>query len=321
MALLGIIVAHVNPSDLVIQLRSFDVPMMAFLSGASYYLSSSGKEITYKQYVGKRLKKLVLPTYLFLTLFFVGTFLLSFILKDAYYFDMKDIIYSYALFSGIGYVWIVWIFLAIALINPLLLRLNRKIHNSYVYIFVLLVVYGLYVGVCSGYKLILPRRFAMFFEHYILYAIGYGLIAALGIRIYKLTKRNIGMIGLICIGIYLCIAFNKNFELTGHYKYPPTTYYFSYALGLIMFMWLLLDVKPLIQILNNKFVCFLSENSFWIYLWHIIPVYAIGKFGGSGIFAYAIGRFLFVLLVTIVITLAQNNIIVILKKIGYRKED
>lgn len=45
MGLLLIILAHVNPPGILFQFRTFDVPMMIFVSGVSFYLSKASSVV------------------------------------------------------------------------------------------------------------------------------------------------------------------------------------------------------------------------------------------------------------------------------------
>lgn len=57
---LTIILPHVLAPDIMIQLRTFDVVMLVFVSGMSYaYQSMAGDTPDYWLYVKKRLKKLL----------------------------------------------------------------------------------------------------------------------------------------------------------------------------------------------------------------------------------------------------------------------
>ena len=110
-ALIGIFFAHVQSPGWLLQLRSFDVPMMSLLMGASFYLSNHNKEVKYGDYVKKRIKRLVYPTWIFLTIFFALIIAVSIVLGREYPFSIGKIIRSYLLLDGIGYVWIVGVFL------------------------------------------------------------------------------------------------------------------------------------------------------------------------------------------------------------------
>ena len=72
-----IIVCHVGPPSVVFNYRNFDVTMLVFASGLSFavadkdYLTDSK---TYFRYVVKRLKRLLIPTWLFLIAFLYCSF-------------------------------------------------------------------------------------------------------------------------------------------------------------------------------------------------------------------------------------------------------
>ncbi len=51
--LLLIMLAHVNPPNLIFQIRTFDVPMMVFVSGVSYFLSKKA-DVSYFSYAFSR---------------------------------------------------------------------------------------------------------------------------------------------------------------------------------------------------------------------------------------------------------------------------
>ena len=74
-AILGIIVIHCDPQSFFVrQLRNFDVPLMVFLSGVGFGLSFKRNKISYGQYVWKRFKRMVLPTWIFLLFLTIVTF-------------------------------------------------------------------------------------------------------------------------------------------------------------------------------------------------------------------------------------------------------
>jgi fucose 4-O-acetylase-like acetyltransferase len=91
-----------------------------------------------------------------------------------------------------------------------------------------------------------------------------------------------------------------NLVPTQAHKYPPTLYYFSYALTISLAAWL---VSGRCSNLLEKFgtakaiVLFAAQNSIWIYLWHIPLVKLIQ---GS----YTI-KFMLVLAIACLITFIQ----------------
>lgn len=70
----GIIAAHVGSPQWVMMIRNFDVPLLVILSG----LLSRGKSKSgWIPYVFKRVKRLLIPTYVFLTFYFTVTKMLG----------------------------------------------------------------------------------------------------------------------------------------------------------------------------------------------------------------------------------------------------
>ncbi|MBK4119350.1 hypothetical protein JHE03_24015 [Pluralibacter gergoviae] len=99
MGIMLIILAHVDPPNTLFQLQTFDVPMMVFVSGMSYYCSGK-TSIKIKPYVISRFKRLVLPVWFFLLVFF-PTIALFHIPYFQYILTPQTI-----LLSGFSYVWI-----------------------------------------------------------------------------------------------------------------------------------------------------------------------------------------------------------------------
>ena len=116
-----IILAHVGSPTIILQLRNFDVPLMVLVSGASFALAYRNEP--YASYVWKRIKRLLFPTWIFLTAYFSIMFATGFPMALP---DLNKIAESYLLLSGIGYVWIIRVFLLVALVSPLILKFNNS---------------------------------------------------------------------------------------------------------------------------------------------------------------------------------------------------
>ncbi len=82
--LLLIMLAHVNPPNIIFQIRTFDVPMMVFVSGVSYYLSKKAN-VDFFSYAYSRFKRLVLPVWIFY--FFLCH---DFVLRPANFLDLLN---------------------------------------------------------------------------------------------------------------------------------------------------------------------------------------------------------------------------------------
>lgn len=308
-AIMCIIFAHSAPPGALFQLRNFDVTLMVLLMGTSFYLSNKGKDIQYTSYLKKRFSRLVIPTWEFLTIFFVLFLIISLIMDVEYFFSLDDIIGSYTMFSGIGYVWIMKVFFIVAIISPFLLKFSEKVNDNKTFLLLLAIGYGVY-----ALLLFVNQQFSglsqRIFEEYLIQGIGYGLIAAIGIRLKKLTKRELIYACFFFLIVFVGLMVWHNFASTQAFKYPPSMYYFAYGLFVSIFLYLLLDLKLVNKIFDNKFIYFISKTSLWLYFWHIIPIYLIRIFGGSIplISNNFITRFIFLFTVALILTAIQEKI-------------
>jgi len=270
-----IILAHCGPNILIFNLRNFDVPLMVLISGASYYFSFKNEKLSI--YIWKRLKRLLFPVWIFLTIYFLILSLLSGTFPPI---SFKTMISSYLLFSGIGYVWIIRIFLITALVAPFLFNFNKKI-NSHLLFFAIIIcisiIYELLVILNKSQIDTIPGRLI---EEVLLYAIPYIIIFSIGIRLSLLKNNHIIQISFLCMAVYVVLIsyhwiISGNFVSTNLYKYPPTIYYLSYALFISCLLWLISNIK-LFNILDKlnfmPIILFIAQNSIWIYLWHILFV-------------------------------------------------
>ena len=307
LAILCIILAHSSPNDFIFQLRNFDVTMMVFLMGVSFFLSNQNKRINYSDYVIKRFRRLILPTWKFLILFFVVFFFLSIVLNDDYYFSLRDIITSFAMTTGIGYVWIMRVFFIIALVSPLLLYISNRIKKNSTYFILLVIAYVIYLILLLTNEHLSVNIIQKLFEYYIVEGFGYSLIAALGIRLYSYKKQYLPYLAGIFFIIFSILGFYHNFMPTQAFKYPPTLYYLSYGIFVSLILFYFLSFEKIKGFFTNKPIMFLSFKSLDLYFCHIIPVYIIQLYGEkfpivSGNF---ITRFLFILIGALVLLSIQ----------------
>ena len=116
--ILFIVLAHVDAPFIIKQIRIFDVVLLVAVSG---YVYKEPKN--YIKYIFKRMERLALPTWLFLTVFFFGLFLVEKILKiEVGGLNKETIISSYTFWWGIGFVWIIRIYLGVAIFGPIILK-------------------------------------------------------------------------------------------------------------------------------------------------------------------------------------------------------
>lgn len=191
-----IILAHVQPPEVLFNVRCFDVCMMLFVSGLAF----SGRRPDFSlRFLANRAMRLIVPVYLFLTCYFLAVALLKCIGID-FGVRSEHVIGSYLLMEGIGYVWIIRVFLLVALLTPFLLKLDKNVGSPYLLVAILLAGMLLAEMLMShqvGYGSLLVRE-------YIYYAIGYSVLFVLGLRIRNCSKY--ASFGIFSVLLLLFIA-------------------------------------------------------------------------------------------------------------------
>lgn len=275
LGLVLIVLAHIEPPSWLFQLRNFDVPLMVLVSGASFALSF--RQESYKAYLWKRVKRLLFPVWLFLAVYFVGQGVAASLGWAAAPMP-KKVMETFFLSGGLTFIWVVRVFLLVALAAPWIVR---KMGSEACSDKAFFVRWG---AVYLGYELLLAvlgpqdRGIGKVFENTVLYLVPYGLLFALGLRWKTFSRRQIDGIISLAIGVFGGLAFyhfqrTNGFVPTQEFKYPPSAYYLSYAIAVSGVVWRLSSIGP--RLVENKLVAFMAQNSLWIYLWHI-PFLEIG---------------------------------------------
>jgi hypothetical protein len=271
-----IILAHSGPPDLIFQLRNFDVPLMLIVSGASFNLVCEYQKVRYFQFIGIRLARLVAPAWVFLVVFFPAAFIIVSITGTEFPFTMEKVISSFILFSGIPYIWVVRVFILVAIVAPIARKLNSGLPNQLMFFLVILCIYGTYEVTCQFYYR--SGAYGSFFvEEIMFYMIPYSCVFTLGLRLSSLTIRTILLISIVLLGIFCLLAVsNYHFGLpmqTQKAKYPPRLYYLSYSISVSLLAYSIVFKKQIRNVVIRKMLIFISSSSIWIYLWHILFLY------------------------------------------------
>lgn len=269
-----IILAHVYPPYWLLNLRCFDVPMMIFVSGLAYAGRKSDFSIGF---FAHRFSRLVFPVWIFLSAYFVLTFMLKQFGGIDFGIRRHHVIGSFLLQDGIGYVWIIRVFLMIGIMTPLLLAVDRKVNS----LSGMLAIIGsalLVVELCVRYAIGADN--IVLHEH-LYYCLGYMILFLLGLRIPQLTNK-VGV--LIICGAFLLMGIYAKFVMGGgnilvmnEFKYPPQAYYILYGIAASLGCYYL--VQRFYS--NRRFaICeFIGMNTIWIYLYHIPLVQFTGQLG------------------------------------------
>lgn len=269
LAIILIILAHITPPVLIRDLRTFDVPLMSMLLGMSFVKSISTKDIneSYKSYIIKRFNRLIIPSWIFLTFLFSSILIISIIFRIPYPFNLKSIISSFALISGIGYVWIIRVFFTIAFVSPTLFVFSKKINNQLQQI---LIVYGLIVLQQFFYytSKTLDGVNKLLFEQLIAISFAYTICALVGMWCVNYTGKQLIKMSISMLIPFFVIIYLNHFSSLQDEKYPPSAYFLFYGLMMSLILLYLLTVIPI----NSKIANWLSKYSLEVYYWHIFPV-------------------------------------------------
>ena len=268
---LTVIIAHVGSPDLVNNIRAFDVVALVMISGMSM-IFSSGKYISY---VWKRIKKILIPTYIVITFIFVLSFVACKVLHTAQLYSADRIIRSYLLlFDGsMGYVWVVRIFLFVAIMAPVIRMIAGKIKSILVFggVIVLLALAGFLIY--RVYLRITDTMLAGIFDDFLLSPYVYCVIALIGYWFIsnkdKWLYLLIGAAVVFAASQMVVIVTGSGF-VPNSYKYPPMIYYCAYGVLITFILYKLFPDS------NVKAVSWLSGNSFMIYLLHIVVLRVYG---------------------------------------------
>lgn len=257
--ILLILLAHTNCPFVIRQLRIFDVVLLVIVSGYVFK-----NPINLFNYIVKRFNRLVLPTWIFLALFFSGVYLiknlLNINLKTIEVFSLKSIIESFLLYKGIGFVWIMGVYFFISIVGPLILK---KIT------FYRLLIYFCMIEIIVEILMYYNYKVPIIFDYII-----YTLIFCYGVLLKndKIPLKNINMI-IIAIIIFWILS-TKNYNI-GLFKYPPRSIYICYG---IICSNILIFIKD--KILNKinilvKISKYIGKSTMWFYLFHIIGYYLL----------------------------------------------
>lgn len=315
LCLLLIILAHVDAPRIIQNIRCFDVVCLVFISGMSYEISRRRKHESYKRYMCRRIRKLLVPTYVLLTLIFGTVFVLN---HSPQPIGLIKIIESYFLYDGIGYVWFVRVMLMLAAISPLILNVQQNLDNRQQVFFALGWV-AAYVVAIAFYNLnILPFWPNLIFYNVIIFLLGYGMVYAFGMQYHKLKRQTkyivVVVFALCCVGATMC-----GVGSAGTDKYPPGLLYLSYGgiCSIVLYeSFALLDIKSV-----PKSVLFLSTNSFYIYLFHIVPLLIL-KYSENAVICTINNSWVFQYVFVLVVTFGMTIICCLIrdKTNGRRKE-
>lgn len=250
-AILLIILAHVNSPKLIHELRTFDVSLFVLISGYVYK-----KPDNLRKYICKRIERLAFPTWIFLIAFFILEQSIEKIFNISGI-NLKTIISSFLFWKGIGFVWIIRIYLIVAVIAPLILK-NLSFYKLLIYYLISEVLINVYILNYNN-EIIIKG---------ILYSIPYILIFLYGnlLKENKLPLKKINFILAILIVVFFIFSSEKSINF---YKYPPRYIYIWYSIFISNLLFLNKDKLYLKNSYIKRFVTYVGSSTMWLYLIHI----------------------------------------------------
>ena len=307
--LTGIIIAHVGSPSWAMMLRSFDVPLMVVLSSIlgekSFHKYENSGIFSARHYFVSRIKRLVIPTWILLIIYFGISFLRGESFRGVKYYIASFCMTRY----GIGYVWIILIYLYSALLIPIFskIKLSMKGIIGVTAIYILYeAAYYFQIGVDN--KLINSTFY---------YVIPYGLLTYLGYNYTRMKNKAKFIIVIVftavfvSLGIYYWHSLGAP-QLVQIAKYPPRLYYLGYGIAW-SFALLLICEKHYLKIYDNPIIRYVSMHSMWIYLWHILVLYLYSALNLPKIWYI---KLVIVYLASIIIVYIVNKVLDLVERTG-----
>ena len=302
-----IILIHINPPVDLAQVRCFDVPLMLFVSGLT---ASSSRHCRYVDYVTKRTKRLIIPVWMFLAAYLPILYFVQFKFLPEQYLTGEMIVRSFLLLdNSIGYVWIIRIFLIVMLVTPFILKLNNRIENIRLFVFVIVAAIFALEGVHSiGVQCDKESVASFVVVDIIQYGIAYSIPFMLGVRCRNAEKMEqhkllaFVIIVFVVSLVYYIFSYGLPIRITPNFKTPPHSYYIIYGCFVSVVLW---QMKTKIsKWLTNKYFILLGQNTIWNYLWHMPFALVSNRISDS----WAI-RYLFVYGAAILMFMIQRSIV------------
>lgn len=279
-AFILIILVHINPPNWINQFAHFNVPVMVFVAGLC---TSLDNKKGYWGFVWHRLKRILIPMYLFI----LPCYIIPLLIADHFGvidtgLTLKGILGCFVFWrEGMGYIWIFKVFALMAFVTPLAVYINKNIKSEFLYLVILIAIVLCQHGVLYIVALLNPSSpgFAFFIENYISYIFGYLPFLMLGIRLKGIDRQSrannfwivTAVVALLLGAISYVLIYGTTIDLSG-LKYPPQHFYIVY--GAVASILLYSSLSLLRTLSKCNMVVFIGQNTNWIYLWHFpfVPI-------------------------------------------------
>lgn len=147
--------------------------------------------------------------------------------------------------------------------------------------------------------------------YYATMTIPYIIVFTIGYNIHIYSKNDILLNSFLLFSVYITYAIYYivtlgEYQNTSVAKYPPMLYYTSYAMAVILILYVYRGIiQNVLKVMNlENAVCYLGSHTIWIYFWHI-PFVNIGFLISDN----SLFRYVFVYAMAIILTMTQEKII------------
>lgn len=256
--LFSAMLVHHNLSSFYNNLLAFSVPMLVFLSG----MLSHPEIQSFRDYISRRCKRIILPTYIFVFTVLLIRYVVCSIFSLQYY-SLDELIYTFLLTdNGMGYVWISRVFILIAFMEPLLIKLDSKLSKDLeLYVFIVITLWAYHVSYFGIQRMIGSTLF-----QYTIYQIPYIVIYLIGKRVIR--SRFFSQLLIFSSGFYIVLLSSRLDFSPASAKYPPDVQYVAYGVFVSILLYYLISCtsNTLTLYKYKKELAIMSDSSFHIYL-------------------------------------------------------
>lgn len=273
-SMICIILAHSGAPLLVNNIRSFDVIALVFLSSIVINIDRTCDRASYKTSIIKRMKRLFVPTGIFIVLMTIFQFVIYRIAGRNELLTLKTVINSFLLCeNSIGYVWIMKVYFINFVMTPFLMVLAKKLKYIWQYILFVSMWVLIYIGCLTCYDVNIQHSYLtwILINEWLLCCMFY-LVIGLDAVYYKMNdmwkKYGIVFWGIAFIGT--CFFYKKTMYFSPAMdKRPAGIQYLTYGM---VITYILLKLIP-----NKEIKCFkwISTNSMEIYYIHTFIVFGM----------------------------------------------
>ncbi len=270
---LMVILAHVNPPEIVNLCRSFDVCLLVLLSGFCYKPVSS-----YSKYCIKRIKRLCVPAWVCATVTFALCGVVCFVTQHEYIYSSRQIVETYLFVDGgIGLLWVIRIYMLMALVAPGIEWMSKRVTNDIAFIGIIalaLIINESLFRFVYGHNAIMDYVI----KNYIMSTIAYGCVYGVGMRIKGKTKKlslcyliTFFLLFLLCVPY---VAYKGGYHATA-FKYPPQSVYIIFGIFLSLLCYQIISYVKWDYFQRSQIIEWLSAKSFEVYLSHALIIYVL----------------------------------------------